>query len=401
VKRIMIGLFVAAVTLTGCQKKPARSDEMAGMKDTQDTAQMSGVKGMPGMPGMPAAGADTSGVPVNRTEAQRLGITFARAAEQPVRAFVRAVGVLKYADPNRVYVNARVGGWVEKLYTDYVGKRVTAGEPLLALYSPELVSAQEEYLLAKRLKDDTLAMSARRRLALWDIPADQIDSLDQRGTVTRTLLLRAPRSGEIVEKDVIEGQAAQAGQNLFLIADREVLWADLAVFEQDAPAVRVGTPATIRVDAVPDRTFRGRVTFIHPQLDERTRTLTARVEVDNPGLVLQPGMYAAAELVPAGRRALSVPLAAVLPTGTRDIVFVNRGDGRFLPREVRVGVRGDSLIEIVQGLKPGDEVVASATYLLDSESNLAAAVQGIMLQMGMGLNMGGMQMPAKEGKRRP
>jgi len=195
----MIGLFVVAV-MTGCQKKPARSDEMAGMKDTQDTAQMSGMKGMPGMPGMPAAGADTSGVPVNRTEAQRLGITFARAAEQPVRPFVRAVGVLKYADPNRVYVNARVGGWVEKLYTDYVGKRVTAGEPLLALYSPDLVSAQEEYLLAKRLKDDTLAMSARRRLALWDIPADQIDSLDQRGTVTRTLLLRAPRSGEIVER---------------------------------------------------------------------------------------------------------------------------------------------------------------------------------------------------------
>jgi multidrug efflux pump subunit AcrA (membrane-fusion protein) len=396
----MIGLFVAAV-MTGCQRKPARSVEMAGMKDTQDTAQMSGMKGMPGMPGMPAAGADTSGVPVNRTEAQRLGITFARAAEQPVRPFVRAVGVLKYADPNRVYVNARVGGWVEKLYTDYVGKRVTAGEPLLALYSPDLVSAQEEYLLAKRLKDDTLAMSARRRLALWDIPADQIDSLDQRGTVTRTLLLRAPRSGEIVAKDVIEGQAVQVGQNLFLIADREVLWADLAVFEQDAPVVRVGTPATIRVDAVPDRTFRGRVTFIYPQLDERTRTLTARVEVDNPGRVLQPGMYAAAELVPAGRRALSVPLAAVLPTGTRDIVFVNRGDGRFLPLEVRVGVRGDSLIEIVHGLKPGDEVVASATYLLDSESNLAAAVQGIMLQMGMGLNMGGMQMPAKERKRRP
>jgi Cu(I)/Ag(I) efflux system membrane fusion protein len=392
VKHVFIGLLVAAVTLTGCTKAPAPSQEMAGMKDMQ---------GMPGMPGMPTAGADTSGVPVNRTEAQRLGITFARAAERPVRPFVRAVGVLKYADPNRVYVNARVGGWVERLYTDYVGKRVTAGEPLLALYSPELVSAQEEYLLAKRLKDDTLAMSARRRLALWDIPADQIDSLDQRGTVTRTLLLRAPRSGEIVEKDVIEGQSVQAGQNLFLIADRSVVWADLAVFEQDAPAVRVGMPTTIRVDAVPDRTFRGRVTFIYPQLDERTRTLTARVEVDNPGLALQPGMYATAELVPGGRRALSVPLAAVLPTGTRDIVFVNRGDGRFLPREVRVGVRGDSLIEIVQGLKPGDEVVASATYLLDSESNLAAAIQGIMLQMGMGLNMGGMQMPAKEGERRP
>src|SRR5260370_20579649 len=283
VKRIMIGLFVVAV-MTGCQKKPARSDEMAGMKDTQDTAQMSGMKEMRGVPGRAAGGADTWGGPVNRTEAQRLGITFARADERPVRPFVRAVGVLKYADPNRVYVNARVGGWVEKLYTDYVGKRVTAGETLLALSSPGLVSAQEEYLLAKRLKDDTLAMSARRRLALWDIPADQIDSLDQRGTVTRTLLLRAPRSGEIVEKDVIEGQAIQAAQNLFLIADREVLCADLSVFEPGAPAVRLGTPAPIRVDAVPDRTFPGRGTVLYPQLYERTRTLTARVAVDNPGL---------------------------------------------------------------------------------------------------------------------
>ena len=390
--RIMSGLLIAGLVSSGCGK--ARRGDQA-------SADTSGMQGMAGMPGMAAPASDSSGVAIERREAARLGITFARAAERPVRPFVRAVGVLRYADPNRVYVNARVGGWVEKLYTDYVGKRVIAGEPLLALYSPDLVSAQEEYLLAKRLNDDTLAMSARRRLALWDIPADQIDSLDQRGTVTRTLLLRAPRSGEIVEKDVIEGQAVQAGQNLFLIADRSVVWADLAVFEQDAPAVRVGTPATIRVDAAPNRTFRGRVTFIYPQLDERTRTLTARVEVDNAGLALQPGMYATAELVPAGRRALSVPLAAVLPTGTRDIVFVNRGDGRFLPREVRVGVRGDSLIEIVQGLKPGDEVVASATYLLDSESNLAAAIQGIMLQMGMGLNMGGMQMPAKEGARRP
>ena len=391
-KRIMMGLLVAALTLTGCPKKPARSDETARMKDMQ---------GMPGMPGMPAAGADTSGVPLNRTEVERLGITFARATERPVQSSVRAVGVLKYAEPNLVYVNARVGGWVERLYADYVGKRVQQGEPLLALYSPDLVSAQEEYLLARRLKDDTLAASARRRLALWDIPPDQFDSLEARGSATRTLLLRAPRGGEVTEKMVIEGQAVKAGDNLFQIADARLLWVDVAIFEQDAAAVRVGSAATITVDAIPGQTFRGRVTFIYPQLDAKTRTLTARLEVENPGSALRPGMYGAAELATAGRRSVSVPLEAVLPTGTKDIVFVNRGDGRFLPREVRVGLRGDSLIEIVEGLKPGDEVVATATFLLDSESNLAAAIQGLMLQMGMGLNMGGMQMPAKEGARRP
>ncbi|PYO64088.1 MAG: efflux RND transporter periplasmic adaptor subunit [Gemmatimonadetes bacterium] len=391
-KRIIIGLVVAAVTLTGCQRKPARSDEAAGMKEMQ---------GIPGMPGMPAAGADTSGVPVNRSEAQRLGVTFARATERPVRSSIRAVGVLKYAEPNRVYVNARVGGWVERLYADYVGKRVERGDQLLALYSPDLVSAQEEYLLARRLKDDTLAAGARRRLTLWDIPPDQIDSLESRGTAQRTLVLRAPRSGEVTEKMVIEGQAVRAGDNLFQIADARVLWVDVAIFEQDAAAVRVGTPATITVDALPGRTFRGSVTFIYPQLDEKTRTLTARVAVTNVDGALRPGMYATAALATAGRRAVSVPLEAVLPTGTKDIVFVNRGDGRFVPRDVRVGLRGDSLVEIVEGVKPGDEVVASATFLLDSESNLAAAIQGLMLQMGMGLNMGGMQSPAKEGERRP
>ena len=396
-KRIMIGLLVTTVTLTGCQQKPASSDAMAGMKGMRDTTDTS----MQGMPGMPAAGVDTSGVPLNRTEAQRLGITFARATERPVQSSVRAVGVLKYAEPNLVYVNARVGGWVERLYADYVGKRVEQGEPLLALYSPDLVSAQEEYLLARRLKDDTLAAGARRRLELWDIPADQFDSLEARGTVTRTLLLRAPRSGEVTEKMVIDGQAVKAGDNLFQIADARVLWVDVAIFEQDAAAVHVGSAATITVDAIPGRTFRGTVTFIHPQLDAKTRTLTARLEVDNPGGALRPGMYGAAELATAGRRRVSLPLTAVLPTGTKDIVFVNRGDGVFLPREVRVGLRGDSLVEIVEGLKPGDEVVASATFLLDSESNLAAAIQGLMLQMGMGLNMGGMQMPAKDGERRP
>jgi Cu(I)/Ag(I) efflux system membrane fusion protein len=353
-------------------------------------AGMQGMEDMPGMAGMPGMGAESAGVQMDRAEAARLGITFTRAAERPVRPFIRAVGTLKYAEPRQVYVNARVGGWVERLYADYVGRSVAAGEPLVALYSPDLVSAQEEYLLARRLEDDSLAATARRRLALWDVPDDQIDSLVARGTVSRTILLRAPRSGEIVEKMVIEGQAVQAGDNLFRIADRDLLWVDLAIFEQDAAAVRVGSQAAIRVDAVPGRTFRGRVTFIYPELDERTRTLTARSEVENPGRALRPGMYASAEIVTAGRRVVSIPLAAVLPTGTSDIVFVNRGDGRFVPREVRVGLRGDSLVEIAQGLAPGDEIVASATFLLDSESNLAAAMAGIMLQMGTGLNMGGM-----------
>jgi Cu(I)/Ag(I) efflux system membrane fusion protein len=302
------------------------------------------------------------------------------------------VGTLTYAEPRLEYVNARVMGWVEKLYADYQGKRVRKGEPLLALYAPELVSAQEEYLSAKRLSDQSLVTAARRRLELWNIPKDQIELLDSTGTAQRTLLLRAPISGEIAEKRVIDGQAVQAGDNLFLIADRSVLWVNLAVFETDARMLSVGVPVELTVDALPGRTYQGRVTFIHPSLDTATRTLTARVEVKNRDGRLRPGMYVTARLAPASTQRLTVPLTAVLPTGTRQLVFVNRGDGRFVPRDVQTGVRSDSLVEIVSGLKPGDEVVASATYLLDSESNLAAAMQGLMLQMGMGLNMGGMEM---------
>ncbi len=368
--------------------------------ETDSAASQASTGGMANMPGMSdmerAPGGDSAAVPLDRTAAARFGISFTRAAMRPIIQSARVVGTLAYAEPRRAYVNARVMGWVERLYADYTGRPVQQGDSLLALYAPELVSAQEEYLSARRLGDSSLAAAARRRLVLWDIPDDQIVLLDQRGEAQRTLLLRAPIGGEIAEKMVTLGQAVQAGDNLFLIADRSVLWMNLAVFETDARMLRVGTRVEFTVDALPGRTYDGRVTFIHPDVDERTRTLTARVEVPNRDGRLRPGMFAMALLASAATPRLSVPLGAVLPTGTRDIVFVNRGDGAFLPREVTVGTRSDSLVEIVQGLKPGDEVVASATYLLDSESNLASAMRGLMLQMGMGLDMGGMQMEEKD-----
>ena len=394
--------WIAAVALaltvgvTACQKKGDATGDKAGAKAMEG---MPGMKGMQGMSetertvdGAPrVTGADTAGVPVDRAAASRLGVTFSRAALRPIAQGTRAVGTLTYAEPRRQYVNARVMGWVERLYADYTGKPVRKGEPLLALYGPELVSAQEEYLSAKRLGDQSLATAARHRLALWNIPEDQIELLDSTGKAQRTLLLRAPISGEIAEKMVSEGQAVQAGDNLFLIADRSSLWVELAVFETDARLLRVGAPVELTVDAFPGRRYEGRVTFIHPGVDTTTRTLTARVEVVNRDGTLRPGMYATASIGSISAKRLTVPLTAVLPTGTRQLVFVNRGDGTFVPRDVQTGLRSDSLVEIVTGLKPGDEVVASATYLLDSETNLAAAMQGLMLQMGMGLNMGGME----------
>ena len=398
-RRIWFGAALVVVGSAACDQKQNTPDA----KPERSAQEMRDMPGMSGMEGISQGGAggslDTTGVPVDRAAAARLGVTFARAAKRPIAAGTRALGTLTYAEPRREYVNARVMGWVEKLYADYEGKPVRKGEPLLALYAPELLSAQEEYLSAKQLKDSVLVEAARRRLRLWSIPEDQIELLDRTGKAQRTLLLRAPISGEIAEKRVIDGQAVQAGDNLFLIADRSVLWVDLAVFETDARMLQVGVPVELTVDALPGRTYQGPVTFIHPGLDTSTRTLTARVEVPNRDGRLRPGMYLTARLAPASAQRLTVPLTAVLPTGTRQLVFVNRGDGAFVPRDVETGVRSDSLVEIVDGLKPGDEIVASATYLLDSESNLAAAMQGLMLQMGMGLNMGGMQMGGDSGMK--
>jgi membrane fusion protein, copper/silver efflux system len=387
--------LVFAVGVTACEKEQRGAGDQApamdGMRGMQGMSDMEGMT-----PGATGSGTDTAGVPVERAAASRLGITFARAATRPIAAGTRAVGILTYAEPRREYVNARVTGWVERLYADYQGKPVRKGEPLLALYAPELLSAQEEYLSANRLSDTSLVAAARRRLELWNIPKDQIELLDRTGRAHRTLLLRSPITGEIAEKMVIEGQAVKAGDNLFLIADRSTLWVELAVFESDARMLRIGTPVELTVDALPGRRYQGRVTFINPGVDTMTRTLTARVEVANRDGSLRPGMYVTARLGGPSTGRLSVPLTAVLPTGTRQLVFVNRGDGRFVPREVQTGVRSDSLVEIVSGLKPGDEVIGSATYLLDSESNLAAAMQGLMLQMGMGLDRGGMRMKGGE-----
>lgn len=398
-------LFVLIVLLSpvgGCADRsnsaPGSGAQVQGPAGRM--ADMPGMRGMPGMaamPGMRMPG--DSGVQIDRRVTSQYGINFARAAERPVRPSIRLVGTLAYAEPRREYVNVRVQGWVERLYADYVGRPVQQGEPLLALYSPELLSAQEEYLTARRLGDSALTSAARRRLALWDVPADQIDSLDHTGSPRHTIVLRAPRSGEIVEKMVTQGQAVQAGENLLLIADRSVLWIDVALYEMDVPLVRLGTPVRVTVDVLGGREYDGRVSFIYPAVDPKTRTLTARVEVANRDGRLRPGMFAAAVVTRSPEwRALSVPLGAVLPTGIQEIVFVNRGDGTFIPRPVKTGARGDSLIEVLQGLNAGDEVVASATYLLDSETNLASAMQGLMLQMGMGLDMGGMKIGDSAGR---
>lgn len=236
-----------------------------------------------------------------------------------------------------------------------------------------------------------MVVGARRRLARWGIADSLITAIERTGTVRETLTIVSPFSGHILDKYVLVGERIEAGQDLYRIADLSTVWIEARIFEQDADLVAVGQPAEVTFEARPGRPYRGRVAFVYPMLDADTRTLRVRITVPNPTGDIRPMMYATVRIRARAPRGTVVPLTAVLPTGDRDLAFVVRGGG-IVPVAVTVGMRGDSTILVIDGLAVGDTVVASATFLFDSESSLAAAMAGIMLDMGMGLDMGGMDM---------
>lgn len=340
-------------------------------------------------------------VTLTTAEAHRIGVTYAAATMGPLDREVRTVGEVTFDETRVRAIAPKVDGWVERLHVDYTGQLVRRGDPLLELYSPMLVSAQEELLLAKRLADevaggtedarrsaDDLLSSARRRLAYWDIPASEVERIERSGEVRRTLTLVAPAGGFVVEKSVLAGQKIMAGDAIYRVADLGVVWVEGEVFEQDLAIVRVGQGVVARLDAFPGEEWLGRIAYIYPTLNAETRTARVRVELPNAALRLKPGMYATLLVRGVGRgEVLNVPRSAVLTTGERSLVFVKRADGKLEPREVVVGIAGTERIEVREGLAPGDTVVASATFLVDAESNLGT------LMGGMG-NMPGMDMTA-------
>ncbi len=356
--------------------------------------------------GAVAAGGDSAQrVSLSSDETRRIGVTYAAATLGPLGKDVRTVGQVTFDETRVTVVSPKVDGWVEALHVNYTGQPVRTGEALLAVYSPMLVTAQEELLLAGRLQGGVagasadarantaeLLTSARRRLAYWDIPESEIERIERTGKVQRTLTLRAPVSGVVIEKNVSEGQRIMAGDVLYRIADLRTVWVEGEVFEQDLPAVRPGLTVTASFEALPGQEFRGKISYVYPTLDPETRTAKVRVELPNPGVKLKPGMYATLRLTGTSRPAvLSVPRSAVLSTGERNLVFVRRADGMLQPREVVVGIANDERIEILRGLTAGDTVVASGTFLVDAESNLGTVMGG----MG---DMPGMDMTAPAGK---
>lgn len=370
------------------------------------------VAGMEGMAGMSMSGEGS--VLLSPDQIRQYGITFGAVELRTLEAGVRTVGLVQFDETRLAQVAPKFDGFVDRLYVNFMGQSVRRGQPLLDVYSPALVAAQEELLVAQRLQRDMsaspvpgvpagssdLVASARRRLSLWDISEEQIDEILRSGTVRRALTLFSPISGVVVEKNVVQGQAIQAGATLYQIADLSEVWIQAELRESDIGEVREGSNATLEFAAFPGRTFEGRVQYIYPTVQEEARTLRARIAVRNPRGLIKPGMYATVRLVTPVRRALSVPTSALLPTGERTLVFVDMGGGSLMPHEVETGRVAGEYTEILSGLEPGQQVVLSAQFLLDSESNLAEVMRS-MLGMGMKMEMGDMKgMPPKPEKRR-
>ncbi len=359
---------------------------------------------MAGMPGMSGAAADTAKaagerqpVHLSAAQARAIGVRFTVVARGPLARTVRTVGQVVPAEPNLADITPKIDGFVDRLFVDATGVQVRRGQPLLALYSPMLVSAQQELLTALHLAqtiDSTapeawrnaqdLVAAARRRLAYWDISTDQIDRLERTGEVTKTLTLVAPFDGVVMEKMVVAGQGVMPGMKLYRLANLSTVWVEGDVFEQDLALVRVGAPVRVELAAYPGRTFAGRVSFVWPVVDAQSRTGRVRVALANPQGLIKPGMYATVfGDVTVGRDLLSLPAEAVVQTGERNLVFVAGADGALEPREVTLGARADGRIQILRGVTEGERVVSSANFLVDAESRLGSGA-GMAGMPGMG-----------------
>jgi Cu(I)/Ag(I) efflux system membrane fusion protein len=334
---------------------------------------------------MAMEGAAGGGIPgsirLTSDRQQLLGVVLTPVEKRRLAREIRTVGRVAYDERKLAFVNTKFAGWIERLDVDFTGVFVRRGQTLMAIYSPELVSGQEEYLLALRAARSMpagtggreLLDAARRRLLLWDIREEHIRELERTGRARRALEIHSPISGYVIEKMAFRGLRVEPGMNLYKIADVSRVWIDAAIYEYEVPLVKVGQEATVDLAYTPGRTMRGRVSYVYPYLDEETRTVTVRVEFANAEGNLKPGMYAEVLLRSDQGEALAVPKSAVLDTGSRKIVFVSRGEGRFDPREIKTGYAAGDYYQVLEGIRAGERVVTSANFLIDSESQLSTA----------------------------
>ena len=331
----------------------------------------------------PGAG-DVSGLAGVKIDAQRqqlIGLRTAEVTRGPISGDWPTVGRVAVDETRVRKVNVKVDGFVEKLFADYTGKVIHKGQPLLSLYSPDLLSAQQDYALALRTRrelgggvGDDLVAAARRRLELWDISPFQIEALERTQIPRRTLTLVSPIEGVITAKNVVQGSRLAAGDTPFEITDLSQVWVLADAHETDLPRVRLATPVTLTLAAIPNRVFKGRVSFIEPVLDAKTRTARVRLAFANPRGELRPEMFGEVLFHSRPRQSLRVPSDAIIDSGERKVVFVAAGDGRFEPRAIKTGDSSGELVEVLSGLDEGERVVVRASFLVDSESRLKAAL---------------------------
>jgi len=365
-------------------------------KSSQSAGEMSG------MPGMSST--TTGSVILTAKQIQQLGVTFGAVALRPLSNEVRTVGTVVVNETRLAKVTPKFGGYVEKLYVNFVGQPVRRGEPLAAIFSPDLVAAEQELLVSARLSrtigassvpgvsgsSTDLLAAAKERLRLWDVSDAQIDEVLRTGRPMRTVTLAAPTSGFVIDKKVVQGQSIQAGEELYTIADLSDVWVEAQLHEEDAGRVGIGAGATLQFTSYPGRPFTGRVTYIDPILGEQARTVKARITVPNSDGRIKPGMYATVILSSAAQSALTVPRSAVVQTGERALVFVDLGNGKLNAQTVRLGRTGGDYVEVLSGLTPGQRVVTSAQFLIDSESNLGEVMKSMIGMRGQGDTMSGM-----------
>ena len=331
---------------------------------------------------------ETPTVEISLEKQQLIGVKITEVSVKPLQKIIRTVGRIEYDERRLGTVNTKIEGWIEKLYVDYTGRYVKKGEPLAEIYSPELVATQQEFLNVLKWarqstesrgnkyspmisKDaDAMVEAAKQRLRLWDITDAQIKKIEETGKPVRTLIIYSPVSGYIVQKMAIQGMRVMPGEKLFDVADLSTVWVVSDIYEYELSLIKTGQTAKISLSYLQGKEFSSTVDYIYPTISGETRTAKVRFTISNPGGQLKPQMFTNVEIrIDMGKR-LAIPDDAVIDTGTRQIVYVDKGEGYFEPREVMLGLRAEGFSEVTMGLKAGEKVVSSATFLIDSESQL-------------------------------
>jgi RND family efflux transporter MFP subunit len=330
-------------------------------------------------------------VRISPEKQQLIGVQYGIVENQSLSKSLRAVGRAAFDETKMVRINPKIEGWIEDVYVDFIGKLVNKGQPLLSIYSPDLVQTQEEYLLAlknrKQLGEspfgdavnfsESLVQSAKRRLHLWDVTDAQIKELEARGTSSRTMTLYAPASGFVMQRNAFPKQRIMPDTELYQLADLSNIWIVADIYEFEAADVKLGQPATVTLSAYPGRTFSGKITYIYPQVDNTTRTLKVRIELSNKDFLLKPDMYAEVTLNISYGSRLVVPQEAVLDSGSEQLVYVALADGYFEPRKIQIGAKVNDKYVVLNGLQAGERIVTSGNFLIDSESKLKSATSGM------------------------